>query len=581
MLRAARPAPRRASSTSGSDEKRKNLVNLAMAYMGLAAPAPQLPPLVLVGPGLRTGRRAARSRGPQIRATGYLETREIRALMAASAALVLPSLEEGFGLPVVEAMAAGLPVVCSRGSALEEVAGDAATLVEPARHAVHRRRHRAVLDDPERPRTQRRLGLERSRAVRLGHGGRAHARLLPPVCVVSRSTAHRDRVADRDRRPRARRAGPPAPAATSATCCAPGAGGATTRWSSYFNGPAPARPRPRPRPASSAAPSGDGAHARRRLAGAPLPQAAAPDALDVFFAPAYTCPLVSGRPAGHRRARPVVLLVARRLQLPDAARRRLLVAASIGASRPVIACSDFTRREILGSFPDARGARATSPRRRRRPPPSPSREAARASALGRTARRRSSVGAILNRRRLPVLLAPWRLLRRRHPSSAPRGRGREPAPIPGSDFDALVSSLGLEAPRPSLRLRRATLASRTLRRGRRRRLSLRIRGLRPARARGHGARRAGGGERPPRHRRDLRGRRAPRGPERRLAVAARSTACSPSPTARPTSWRGDAPWPGACTWAEAAAAHAGRPRRSGPMTAMLPRTRPTSRASRP
>ena len=47
--------------------------------------------------------------GPQIRATGYLETREIRALMAASVALVLPSLEEGFGLPVAEAMAAACP----------------------------------------------------------------------------------------------------------------------------------------------------------------------------------------------------------------------------------------------------------------------------------------------------------------------------------------------------------------------------------------------------------------------------------------------------------------------------------------
>jgi glycosyltransferase involved in cell wall biosynthesis len=100
-----------------------------MAYMSLARRrGKDLPPLVLVGPGSSWAQTAP---GPVIRAMGYLPTREIRALMAASTALVLPSLEEGFGLPVVEAMAAGLPVICSHGSALEEVAGGAAMLVHP------------------------------------------------------------------------------------------------------------------------------------------------------------------------------------------------------------------------------------------------------------------------------------------------------------------------------------------------------------------------------------------------------------------------------------------------------------------
>lgn len=144
----------------GSEEKRKNLVNLAMAYMGLAGRRPRTPPLVMVGPGPGWSHPGP---GPVILSVGYLETREIRALMAASQALVLPSLEEGFGLPVAEAMAAGLPVICSRGSALEEVAGDAATLVNPLDTRSIADGIEEVLDDPAWAARQREKGLERSR----------------------------------------------------------------------------------------------------------------------------------------------------------------------------------------------------------------------------------------------------------------------------------------------------------------------------------------------------------------------------------------------------------------------------------
>ena len=144
----------------GAEERRKNLVTLAMAYMGLARRRSRVPPLILVGPGSYwTQPRIA---GPQIRATGYLETREIRALMAASAVLVLVSLEEGFGLPVAEAMAAGLPVVCSRGSALEETAGGAASLVNPMDAESIAKALERVLDDPDHAGDLRARGLARS-----------------------------------------------------------------------------------------------------------------------------------------------------------------------------------------------------------------------------------------------------------------------------------------------------------------------------------------------------------------------------------------------------------------------------------
>ncbi|HXK10453.1 MAG TPA: glycosyltransferase family 1 protein [Vicinamibacteria bacterium] len=145
----------------GSSEKRKNLVTLVMAYLTLARRR-RIPPLVLAGPGSDWAQGGDRV-GPQIVATGYLDKPDVRCLMAASSMLVLPSLEEGFGLPVVEAMAAGLPVVCSEGSALAEVAGDAACLVDP--HDVNglARTAERLLDDQGLASEMRRRGLDRSR----------------------------------------------------------------------------------------------------------------------------------------------------------------------------------------------------------------------------------------------------------------------------------------------------------------------------------------------------------------------------------------------------------------------------------
>ena len=160
---ARRRLPKGALLYVGSEEKRKNLVNLAMAYMGLSRRGARVPPLVMVGPGSHWASGGAIA-SPRIYSTGYLETREIRALMAASVALVLPSLEEGFGLPVAEAMAAGLPVVCARGSALEEVAGGAATLVDPLNTRSIADGIEQLLHDPLRAEGQRQRGLERSRS---------------------------------------------------------------------------------------------------------------------------------------------------------------------------------------------------------------------------------------------------------------------------------------------------------------------------------------------------------------------------------------------------------------------------------
>ena len=148
----------------GSEEKRKNLETLSSAYRRLSGSMADVPPLVMVGPGpsFESGRPSS---GPRIVSTGYLPTSDIRALMAASKCLVLVSLEEGFGLPVAEAMAAGLPVVCSSGSSLGEITAGAAELVQdPLDENAIVKSLRRVLEDPARAEELRLRGLERSRA---------------------------------------------------------------------------------------------------------------------------------------------------------------------------------------------------------------------------------------------------------------------------------------------------------------------------------------------------------------------------------------------------------------------------------
>jgi glycosyltransferase involved in cell wall biosynthesis len=81
-----------------------------------------LPPLVLAGPG--------HSRNDDtVRSVGYLSDVDLRSVVAGASALVLPSRDEGFGLPLLEALACDVPVVCSDLAALREVAGGHATLV--------------------------------------------------------------------------------------------------------------------------------------------------------------------------------------------------------------------------------------------------------------------------------------------------------------------------------------------------------------------------------------------------------------------------------------------------------------------
>ena len=87
----------------------------------------------------------------RIRLLGYTDERTLDALYAEATALLFPSLEEGFGLPVLEAMARGLPVIASNTSSLPEIAGEAAVLVDPTDiEGMAEAARRMVEDEPWR-----------------------------------------------------------------------------------------------------------------------------------------------------------------------------------------------------------------------------------------------------------------------------------------------------------------------------------------------------------------------------------------------------------------------------------------------
>lgn len=120
----------------GTLEPRKNIVRIVHAFEQVAADHTDLT-LVLAGKmGWHTQDIvSAIQHSPlqsRIRHLGFVTESDKATLLRNCAALVYPSLYEGFGLPVLEAMAAGAPVVTSNLSSMPEVAGDAALLVDPA-----------------------------------------------------------------------------------------------------------------------------------------------------------------------------------------------------------------------------------------------------------------------------------------------------------------------------------------------------------------------------------------------------------------------------------------------------------------
>jgi glycosyltransferase involved in cell wall biosynthesis len=120
----------------GTHEPRKNLMRLITAYSRVGASLRDNNLLVIVGGkgwGGTNPRQIAADLGLEnnVRVVGFVSDATLAALYVKALCLVLPSIYEGFGLPLVEAMSYGIPILTSNNSAMPEVAGDAALLIDP------------------------------------------------------------------------------------------------------------------------------------------------------------------------------------------------------------------------------------------------------------------------------------------------------------------------------------------------------------------------------------------------------------------------------------------------------------------
>jgi glycosyltransferase involved in cell wall biosynthesis len=134
-------------------EPRKNVPTLVRAFANIAASRPDLR-LVLAGSdgwGAGDARDAIAASGvaTQVMRPGYLADETVAPFFRRAAVVAYPSFEEGFGLPALEGLACGAPVVTSTGSALAEVVGDAALLAAPDDPQALTDAIASVLDDPE------------------------------------------------------------------------------------------------------------------------------------------------------------------------------------------------------------------------------------------------------------------------------------------------------------------------------------------------------------------------------------------------------------------------------------------------
>lgn len=162
----------------GTLEPRKNIDTLLDAWLSLPGTYRDSYDLILAGPiGWSAEKTAERVRSGigSVRHLGYVPEADLPALTAGAIVFAYPSLYEGFGFPVAQALAAGVPVVTSNNSSLPEVVGDAGVLIEPRDTFALRDAMAHLLDSPDLCRGLGAKGRERAQMFTWKNSARASA----------------------------------------------------------------------------------------------------------------------------------------------------------------------------------------------------------------------------------------------------------------------------------------------------------------------------------------------------------------------------------------------------------------------
>lgn len=159
---------------------RKNASRLIEAYKILSRKK-DLPPLVMVG---RRGKDSDKlTQSPNIFYLDYVKENELVALYNAAQVFVYPSLYEGFGIPILEAMACGCPVVTSNISSMPEVVGKAGILVDPYNVKSISRGISQLINDPIMAEKMSKLGLERVKKFTWGNCAKKTLEVYENLCM--------------------------------------------------------------------------------------------------------------------------------------------------------------------------------------------------------------------------------------------------------------------------------------------------------------------------------------------------------------------------------------------------------------